>query len=121
MELFTLDTNCLIAVDEGRPEAVAVRALADAHRNGHARVALAAISASERQRDGAMLENFTLFQERVAALELSHLELLLPMCYFDVMFWDACLMADADMAELEAKIQAILFPTIPVSWPDYCN
>src|SRR5208337_4202010 len=27
---FTLDTNCLVAIDEGRPEAVHVRALADA-------------------------------------------------------------------------------------------
>ena len=118
---FTLDTNCLIAIDESRPEAQAIRALANAHRDGRAKVALVAISASERQRDGKMLDNFDLFKERVSALDLSHLELLLPMCYWDVMFWDACLMVEPGMVELESKIQSILFPTVPSSWADYCK
>jgi hypothetical protein len=120
MRTFTLDTNCLLAVDEGRPEASAVQALVDAHRDGRASVALSAITASERQRDGAMLDNFALFQERVKKLGFDHLELLLPMGYWNVMFWDACVEGDAAMADLERKIQAILFPSVPVDWAGYC-
>lgn len=118
---FTLDTNCVIALDEGRPEASAIRALADAHAAETATVGLVAISASERQRDGEPLENFALFQERIASLGLAHLDLLQPMCYWDVTFWDASLWVEPDMLELETKIQSILFPNIAVSWPEYCQ
>jgi len=55
---FTLDTNCLIAIDEGRPAATAVRALADAHLAGTAHVAVVAMSASEKQQHGSYLRNF---------------------------------------------------------------
>ena len=46
---FTLDTNCIIAVDESRPEAAAILELARTHQTGRASVGLVAISASERQ------------------------------------------------------------------------
>lgn len=118
---FTLDTNCIIAVNDQRSDVQAIRQLADAHRDGRADVALVAISASERQRDGAMLDNYTKFEERLRSLNLAHLEILLPMDYSDVMFWDACVCADQNMADFEAKIQAILFPNVPVSWAKYCQ
>ncbi|UXN73192.1 hypothetical protein N8D56_19795 [Devosia sp. A8/3-2] len=41
MLTFTLDTNCIIDLEEGRPQAASVRALADAHAMGAAEVALA--------------------------------------------------------------------------------
>jgi hypothetical protein len=118
---FSLDTNCIIALDEGRPESNAIRALADAHAAGVAKVGLVAISASERQRDRPPLTNFTLFQERITSLGLAHLELLYPMGYFNVTFFNACLLAGPEMRALETTIQGILFPTIPVSWPEYCR
>lgn len=118
---FTLDTNCIIAVAERRPESNAIRRLAEAQRAGAADVALVAISASERQEDGSSLESFATFQERIASLKLGHLDLLFPMFYWDVVFWDACLWVEPDMVALESKIQNILFPNIPVSWPDYCS
>lgn len=121
MLTFTLDTNCVIALDEGRPEANAISAVADAHAAGTANVGLVAISASEGQRDGEPLENFALFQKRIVSLGLAHLEFLKPMCYWDVTFWDASLWVEPDMLELETTIQDILFPNIPVSWPEYCR
>jgi hypothetical protein len=36
MTTFTLDTNCIIALDEQRAEPVAIRALGEAHRAGSA-------------------------------------------------------------------------------------
>jgi hypothetical protein len=121
MLTFTLDTNCLVAVDEGRAEAAAVRSLAEAHRHGRANVALVAISASERQRDGNMLDNYSQFTERVALLDMSHLPVILPMCYWDVMYWDACVEPEPELAELESRIQQVLFSTVPCSWADYCQ
>jgi hypothetical protein len=120
MVSFTLDTNCLLAVDEKRPAAPAVLALADAHQIGRASVALVAISASERQRAGGHLESFEEFKRRVAALGLGHLELVPPMLYFDVTFWDYSLWHDDAMQKQEEDIHKVLFPGIPFLWSDYC-
>ena len=117
----TLDTNCLLAVAEDRPEALAIRTLIAAHRSRRANVAVAAISASERQRGGTMLDNFSKFTDRLHILGLEGLPLLLPMCYWDVMYWDACVEATPPQMELEVRIQSILFPTVPCAWPDYCD
>ena len=118
---FTLDTNCLLAVSEQRDDAPHIRALVQAHRSGHVSVAIAAISASERQRNGKMLDNFSEFTDRLASLDLADLPLVLPMCYWDVMYWDACVEATPEQAELEVRIQSILFPTVPCAWPEYCK
>lgn len=124
----SLDTNCVIALDEVRvnpmshrvAEARAVEALVNAHVAGKANVAVIAISASERQKDNGHLENFSMFQERLASIGLAHLELLHPMAYFDVTFWDASLWCDETMQTLERAIHEILFPGIPFLWADYC-
>lgn len=100
---FTLDTNCIIAIDEGRAEAAAIRSLVDAHSAGTAQVALVAISASERQKDGGILETFSQFRERLSALNLGHLELLKPIFYLDVTFFDWALWATDDMEVIEKK------------------
>src|SRR5262249_2848608 len=67
---FTLDTNCWIAVEENRPEAADIRALANAHAAGVADVAIVAISASEKQKGGRYLRNFEEFQSRLNSLQL---------------------------------------------------
>lgn len=120
MTSFTLDTNCIIAVDEGRPAAVPVLKLVDAHKQGLASVALVAISASERQRDGKPLETFTTFKERIERLGLGSLELIEPMMYFDISSSDFCLWADDESEVLEQKIHEILFPGIAFKWKDFC-
>lgn len=125
----SLDTNCVIALDEVRidptshraAEARAVRSLICANTERKADVALVAISASERQRDNGHLENFSTFQERMASLGLAHLELLHPMLYFGVTFWDASLWSGEEMQTLERSIHEILFPNIPFQWSDYCT
>lgn len=129
MPTLSLDTNCVISLDEVRAdaashraaEAMAVGALLNAHAAGTASVAVVAISASERQRDNGHLEKFSIFQQRLGALGLAHLELLHPMLYFDVTFWDASLWSDDSMQSLERAIHEILFPNIPFLWSDYCT
>jgi hypothetical protein len=121
MAMFSLDTNCLIDLEEGRPNAAAVRALAEAHRNGRADVAVVAISASERQKSGSRLANFDEFKDRLAALDLTHLRILKPMLYWDVGFWDWAYWAEPDMVTLEQKIHAVLFPGVEFEWKDFCS
>jgi hypothetical protein len=102
MLTFTLDTNGILALDDVQndhtsqrtAEAESVRLLAAAHSAGTVSVGVVAISASEHQRHGGHLENFAVFEQRLFALGVGHLELLLPMLYFDVTFWDASLWSD---------------------------
>jgi hypothetical protein len=118
---FTLDTNCIIAVEEARSEASSILQLASAHRSGLASVAAVAISASERQRDGSNLKNFADFKQRLSWLGLGDLVLLEPMMYWGVTYWDFGLLSDDKMVSLEREIHQILFPSIQFSWVDHCN
>ena len=120
MRTFTLDTNCLIAVAESRPEAADVLRLSTAHASGTESAALVAISASERQQSGEALESFDKFKARIASLGLGHLELLKPLAYWDITFWDFSLWSDDTMVQTERKIHEILFPNIEFLWPDFC-
>jgi len=117
---FTLDTNCVIAVADARPEAQAVLDLVRAHELGTISVALVAISASERQKDGTTLNSFTHFKDRLAALGLGQLELLKPLAYFDIGYFDWCLLSGDESIAVERQIHEVLFPGIPFRWPDYC-
>jgi hypothetical protein len=117
---FTLDTNCIIAVDEKRSEANAILELVSAHRKGLASVGLVAISASEQQRSSGRLENFEQFQERISKLGLGELDILLPMAYCDVSFYDHGLFSDDTMVQGELKIHEILFPNVPFLWSEHC-
>lgn len=116
---FTLDTNCIIDVACNRSGAAAVRALSSAHVEGRANVALVAASASERQIGYAFLDNYADFKARIAALDLNHLPVLLPIFYWNIGFWDVGLWADAVMVERERSIHEVLFPSIPFEWTDF--
>ncbi len=118
---FTLDTNCILAIDDSRPEASFVHELIEAHRLGNASVAIVAITASEKQKTGGYIENFAEFKDRITNLGLGHLDLLAPMFYFDITFFDYCLWCDESMTSLELSIHKILFPNIPFLWADYCT
>jgi hypothetical protein len=118
-ERFTLDTNCLIDVEERRPDAPFIRELVARHGNG-INVAVSAIGASERQRNKRYAENFSEFQEKLKAIGFDRLELLPPLAYWDVCFWDHCVMGDGTDT-LESDIHAVLFPSIEFLWPDYAK
>jgi hypothetical protein len=118
---FTLDTNCILDVDENRAAAPDIRQLADAHASGTAHVAVVAIAASERQREGASIQNFAEFRERLTRLGLEHLEILRPMAYWSIAFWDWALWCDTQMQQLEKQIHEILFPDVEFLIGDYCK
>ncbi len=119
MLTFTLDTNCLIAVERHEPEATRIQALADANSAGKAHVAVVAISASEKQQDGRSIDNFDNFRARLSTLGLKQLEILPALGYIDVTFFDWCIFPSADDVVLEREIHEILFPNVQFLWQDY--
>jgi len=121
MTSFTLDTNCIYAVAKGEADALFVRALAEAHATGAARVAIVAISASENQPGGSLLTGFAQFQSNMASLGLGHLEELKPLAVWDVTFWDWCLWGNEAMSALERRIHAVLFPQVEYELAGYCQ
>jgi hypothetical protein len=118
---FTLDTNCLIDIEKNQPAAAAVRMLADAHAAGTGNVAVIAMSASENQKNGQLLRDFAEFQNYLATLNLAHLNIVMPMMYWDISFWDHCFWVEDAMLDLERKIHSILFPNTQFLWEDYCR
>jgi hypothetical protein len=121
MWTFTLDSNCIISVDEGGQDIAFVRRLADAHAVGKAHVAVVALSAAEKKRTGSYLDDFDAFRDRLAPLGLARLEILKPMAYFDISFPGWCVEADDAMAALEKQIHDILFPHSEFMWEDYAD
>lgn len=110
----TLDTNCIIAIDEDRqPEAGSLRSLIKKHDAGKVYLQLVATSASERQSSGPYLDNFGKFRDRLNSIGLGHLQLLLPLMVFDVSYLDWCVLADDQDLRMLEDIHSVLFPGQP--------
>lgn len=117
---FTLDTNCLIDLDDDdRPAKPYVLAIIEAARSGNADVAILASSASEQQPGGRHLNDFADFRHRLVKLGLGDLTLLRPLCRWDMTFHDYALYADEALSARERLIFETLFPTTPSEWTDY--
>lgn len=121
MLTFTLDWNCIIALEQREPPARSVEFLVQAHRASQANLALVAASASERQIGGKPYNDFADFKGRIAGIGLASLEILLPIMIFDVSYWDNCVWGEPDTIALERSIHEVLFPNIAYEWPDYCK
>ncbi|OEV04002.1 hypothetical protein AN219_37535 [Streptomyces nanshensis] len=110
---FTLDTNCVIALEEGRSDASGVLALLNLHDSGLATVRLAATTGAETQQDGTAPPSFEIFRSRLRVLGLSHLCILKPIAIFDMAYWDWAVWAEeSSVAELR-QIHEVLFPSRP--------
>ncbi len=121
MRKFTFDTNCLIDLDEDRPNAEYIRSLIKAHENKDASIALVASSASERQqsKETNFLENFAVFDRRRKELGLGDAALLPSIGRFDISFFDNALMGcDASIAR-EEVIYRVLAGGSEFEWEDY--
>lgn len=116
MVSFTLDTNCMLDIDEGRPAAKHVLRLAAAHAAGEADVALAAVSASENQKTDKYITSFSQFKERASSLGLGHLNYVLGLVYLDLSFFDVSMFADPEGMRRDREIHEVLFPSIPFEW-----
>jgi hypothetical protein len=109
-----LDTNCLIDLTEGAETAAALSGIVDGAPTGRHELAVAAISASENPRRGLPPKTWPEFTGLLARLDLTEVEVLKPMGYWGVTFWDGGLWVGEDMADLESRIHAVLFPSFGI-------
>ncbi|MGW2059005.1 hypothetical protein ACWCOZ_34735 [Streptomyces sp. NPDC001840] len=110
---FTLDTNCLIALEEQEHTAPGVRALLSRHAAGSAIVRIAATTAAENQLDGEPMADFTVFQSRLQAVGMGDLPILKPVLIFDFVYWDWAVWATESTERELRRIHEVLFPALP--------
>lgn len=116
VERYTLDTNCVIDIEENRPSAVYIKKMLIAYRKQVIDLAIVAISASENQPGGGINQNYSEFEEKLRAVDFQDLKVLFPMAYWDVAYWDHAIW-DGD-PELELKIHNVLFAGTPIEKPE---
>ena len=115
---YTLDTNCIIDLEEKRPDGVYLEKIISSYRQKCIELSVVAISASENQKGGKLSKTFDEFILKLASADLQDANMLLPMMYWDVAFWGHALWGDASGADkLEIKIHDILFPGTPIENP----
>jgi len=112
-----LDTNCIIDLEENRPDAFHLRKLIAAWKQGRLQLATVAVSASENQRTGFASPDFGEFEAKLASAGLAGVHHLLPPMVWDFFYWDHALWTSTEMAELESRIRDVLFPGIQPSPP----
>ena len=120
----TLDTNCIIDLENNARAARYIRALIRMHEDRRINLRVVAISASERKRDRTYAANFSEFKERIAAIGLGGVEILRPILYWGMAYWDWCIWAGHEndpMMELERRVHEILFPEIQFSYKEFCK
>ena len=117
----TLDTNCIIDLEEDRKTAPYTSVLTSMHKNQKINLRVVAISASERQLGGKYTSNFAEFKERIAAVGLGHVGILKPIFYWGITFWNWSLWANDEMVTLELQIHEILFPEIDFNYHKFCD
>lgn len=122
MVSFTLDTNCLIDLDEeGRLNKVHVRDLVELARSGGIEVSILASSASEKQIDGTHLDTINAFKDRLTKLELDHLDLLPPIARMNLSFYGFAIYPSEEQMKREQKIFETLFPECPFEWLEFAD
>ena len=111
----TLDWNCVIEVEEDRPQAAYVTDLINSHRNGQFEVALLAASASENTKSKRFPGNAGIFLERVSALGWEDLPLVRMPCVWGLSYWNFCYYV-GDGEKFERSMNALWYviaPNIP--------
>lgn len=125
MKKFTLDTNCLIAVDENRYFSDAIKVLLEANERKFCCIALVAASGSERQKvgeyDREYLETFRDFDTRRHKLGFGGVDLIYPIAYPEISFVNRCVIANDAMVAREKEIFETLFPNSLYEWRDYAS
>lgn len=111
MTKVTIDTNCIIDLEEERESACYIRALILMHGQGKIELSISAISGSERKPNGEYASSFHEFQQKINLVGLEGINILKPPGRYGVTFYDYCVDGD-ETIELEQKIHQVLFPSI---------
>ena len=117
----TLDTNCIIALEQREAAAPHVQGLLSDHRAGLIALRVVATMASEVMPGGRTAPTFKVFKNRLAELGADDIEILKPIGYYDMAYWDWTIWGDEAHFALADDIHRILFPSIELSYADFCK
>lgn len=119
MHRVTLDTNAIIHLEEKRPAAASIIRLIDLHKRGVITLCVCAISGSERSKGGGFPPTFEVFKRKLSQVGLGDTEILAPIGYWNLIYFDFCLWADNELVDLEKRIHRVLFPEIAFVLQDH--
>ena len=116
---FTFDTNCLIDLDEKRPEAEFLWRIIDASTSGTVKAAFVAVSASERQPGDCFLETYGDFTQRLERLGVDDLPQIPGMAYTERSYIGHALLPSDEQLKREQQLHEALFPNIAFDSSDH--
>jgi hypothetical protein len=116
MRTFTLDSSCIDAINEGRAEVKFIRALADAHTAGKAKVAVVALSVAEKHQFGSYFDDFDAFL--TTGRSIWRLGSSTRLFRHLIPGW--CIEPDDAMAALQKQIRYSI-SAIQFDWQDYAD
>jgi hypothetical protein len=109
---FALDTNCIVALEDSRPEAVHVKTLIAASEDQKIELAVVAVSASENSKASSSTRSYGDFEARLSGVGLVGAKQLYPLAIWDVFYWDHALWSTTEMEKLAADLKEVLFPKV---------
>jgi len=114
----TLDTNCLVDLELKEGAYIDLLKIISSYNLGNIEVSVPGIGASERLKGGSFAKSFTVFQERLRRISPKELDILKPLLYWDICYWDWSILAGEDTVDLERSIHNVLFPKHEFAWSD---
>lgn len=126
MHTVTIDTNCLIDIENkfiDVAQGYDYRHIEDLlSRHGKdLDVAIVAASASDVTIDGLRVTNIDDFFKWLDLINIPKVEVLKPLMYWDLAFWDWALFSSEEAERLDEAVHTLLFPNIPVQNPNQSN
>lgn len=116
----TLDNTCLISLKNKEAGHNVICKLIDLHPT-RIIACIPAIAASENLTGAKIRSDFSQFMQSLQDIGCERCELLNPIGYWDITYWDHAIYADEDMVSFERKIHNILFPHIHFDYSSVTN
>lgn len=121
MQNITLDSNCIIDLEQNNSTASHLEKLIQMHLCRVINLRVVAISGSERKRDHTYPSNLKEFKQRISQIGLGDVEILPTPCYQGLSFEGYSIHSGEKSRELEREIQQVMFPTIEFDFMDFCK
>jgi len=113
-----IDTNCIIDLEIRGKNYGHLMKIVSKWKSGDIDLGVVAISASENQKGGWLSNSFGDFQRKLINAGLQGVEILSPMAFWDVTYYDQALWSDVKMKELDKNIHKALFPGSHIEFPN---
>jgi len=109
---FSLDWNCVIEVEESRPQAQYVLGLVELHKRGEIEVGVFAASASENNSSRRFPGSAATFLRRIEALGRSSLPVIPMPAVWGLSYWDFCYYVDDSFDAEMSNLWKVINPNL---------